>query len=787
LTAAAYNHGVSPASAQQIGPYPVLGLLGEGGMAIVYLARDGRHGRDVAIKVMKPDTAAAIGRERFLREIETIARLVHPHILPLYDSGSSDGQLYYVMPYIPGPSLHGRLRREGQLPVEEAIRIALGVASALGHAHASGLVHRDVKPSNILLSDGIPLVTDFGVARSAATVADADAETSAGTAPLTAIGMIVGTPQYMAPEQAFGDPTLDGRADLYALGCVLYEMLAGEPPFTGTPSIVLRRHAQEEVPPIVGKRPGLNDALVRVIDRTLAKKPAERFPTAAEFINALSSAADANRSVAVPGSPAAAPAECTIAVLPFENLGGPPEDTYLAEGICDELIHILGRMKGVRVTARTSSFSFRHRTADIKKIGTQLNVTSIIDGTLRRAGKRLRLSAELINVADGFQLWSERYDREVDDVFALQEDIAGAIAEALQTTLEGRARTPASNFEAYEHYVIGLHHWNRRSPQDLAKARDHLTTAMGLDPSFAPAAGALALCHVTFALYGLDAPAVVMPLARDAADRALGRDRHEPAARVARACIRAVHDWDAAGAEHDFRTVIAASPSNATARQWFATNLLAPLGRFDEARASLDGARELDPLSPSVIVSAGFVEFLAGDAERGIAHCERALSLDPAFSAARYFLGPMLMAAGRPNDAVEALETAAEATGRSPEVLAALATVYAGIGSRGKAEGLLADLAAAGRARFVSPGLTSMVRAALGDLDGAMSDMERAIDARAVEVIWIDVRPAYAPLRADPRFAALLARRDATRRLASSTGVRTAATGTPAPLPRPAG
>ena len=337
--------------------------------------------------------------------------------------------------------------------------------------------------------------------------------------------------------------------------------------------------------------------------------------------------------------------------------------------------------------------------------------------------------------------------------------------------LTGGGAKPASTFEAYERYVVGLHHWNRRSPQDLEKALDHLAAATSLDPRFAAAAGALALCHVTVALYGLRSPSLVIPRAREATEHALTLDRHEPAALSARACIRAIHDWDAAGAERDFRAVIAASPSNATARQWFATNLLAPLGRFDEAAACLARARELDPLSPSVLVSAGFVSYLAGDLDGGIAHCERALSLDPGFNAARYFIGPMLLAAGRANDAIAALESASAATPDSAEVTAALATVYAGTGNRRQAGAWLSTLIGIGATRYVSAGLTSMVRGALGDLDGAIADMARAIDERAVEVIWIDVRPVYAPLRADARFAGLLARREAARRLEAPTNV----------------
>jgi serine/threonine-protein kinase len=534
----------------------------------------------------------------------------------------------------------------------------------------------------------------------------------------------------------------------------------------------MRRHAQDPVPPLAYHRSGIPEAVVRVIEMALAKLPKDRYATAAQFTEALSSAVAGSGVATVPAaSQPARVATSTIAVLPFQNLGGSPEDTCLADGICDELIHTLGRIDGVRVTARGSSFLFRERTMDVRAIGAQLNVASVIDGTLRRAGKRLRLTAQLINVADGFQVWSERYDREVDDVFALEDDIAGAIAGVLRVRLAGAAHAPAANFEAYERYLMGLHHWNKRTPQDLEKALEHLTAAAEMDPTFAPASGATGLCYVTLALYGLRPPAEVIALARVAVERALRLDRQETAALSARACMRSIHDWDSAGAERDFREVIATAPSDATAQQWFATNLLAPLGRFDEARAALAKARELDPLSPSISVSAGFVSYLAGDVAGGIAHCERALSLDPTFSAARYFLGPMLMAAGRGDEAVAALEAAADGMGRSPEVLAALATVSAERGDRARAESLLAELLTIASTRYVSSALTSMVRAALGDMDNAMADMARAIDARAAEVIWLDVRPAYAPLRADSRFHLLLARREANRRVAPQTRV----------------
>ena len=753
----------------QIGPYRVVTTLGHGGMATVYLAEDARHGRQVAIKVMKPGTTAALAPERFLREIEMVARLTHPHILPLHDSGSADGQLYYVMPYIAGGSLRARLDRERRLPIEDAINVARGIASAIGHAHQQGLVHRDIKPENILLSDGLPLVADFGVARTTVRALPPGAETVAGVPAITREGVVIGTPTYMAPEQAFGDDAVDGRADIYALGCVLYEMLAGEPPFrAASVAALLMRHVSDPVPPLASLRPDVPDAVTRVVEQALAKRPDQRFATTAAFIEALH-AATAGGTQPVAAVALRPPAGVTVAVLPFESLGGSPEDASLGDGICDELIHTLGRLDGVRVTARGSSFMFRERRADVRAIGAQLNVSSVIDGTIKRSGKRLRVTVQLINVADGFQVWSERYDREVDDVFALEEDIAGAIADVLRVRFAGGGRAPAANFAAYERYLMGRHHWNRRTPKDLDTALEHLAAATQIDPAFAPAWGATGLCYVTLNLYGVRPPADVIALAREAVDRALTLDRSETGALTARACIRSIHDWDAAGAERDFKEVMAAAPSDATAQHWYATNLLAPLGRFDEARAVLTRARELDPLSASILVSAGFVSYLGGDVPGAIAQFERALSLDPSFSAARYFLGPALMAAGRADDAVAMLEAAAAGMGHSPESMAALATVCAERGDRERAEALLAGLVAASAKRYVSPALISMVRASLGDLDAAVADMERAIDARAVEVMWLDVRPAFAPLRGDARFPALLARRQAARRFAAVT------------------
>ena len=396
--------------------------LGRGGMGIVLLAEDQKHHRQVAIKVLKPDLAAALGRERFLREIATAAGLNHPHILPLHDSGEAEGFLYYVIPYVEGESLRDRLDRERQLTIQDALQIAREVADALNYAHTHDVVHRDIKPENILLSAGHALVTDFGIARTI---------TAGGGGQLTAVGILVGTPAYMSPEQVDGSQYVDGRADIYSLGCVLFEMLVGEPPFKGsTLTAVIANRLTSPAPSPRVFREMVSEAVDAAVRKAVASLPADRFSTAAQFAEALGTPRPSEPApVAVP--------DRSIAVLPFKNQSSDPESEYFSDGIAEEIINALAQLPGLQVAARTSSFAFKGKGADIAEVGAKLKVATVLDGSVRKAGNRVRITAQLVSVSDGYHLWSERYDSELDDVFAIQDHIARAIAQRFEVMLAG--------------------------------------------------------------------------------------------------------------------------------------------------------------------------------------------------------------------------------------------------------------------------------------------------------------------------------------------------------------
>ena len=419
-------------------------------MATVYLAQDFRHGRSVAVKVLHHELASALGADRFLREIKLAARLNHPHILPLFDSGDAGGFLFYVMPYIEGESLRDRMNREGQLTLEEALGIGRAVASALDYAHRNHIVHRDIKPENIMLNEGEAMVMDFGIAK---------AVSMAGSDTLTQTGMVIGTPAYVSPEQAAGELEIDGRSDQYSLGCVLYEMLSGKRPFTGpTAQAVLTKRFSAPVPALSDVLEGVPVEIDNALSKAMAKDAAARFSTSGEFARAL--------VVPVLTTPTSTPVPegaqvvKSIAVLPFTNMSADVENEYFTDGMAEEIINALSKIKSLSVTSRTSSFAYKGKTEDIKEIGKKLEVSAVLEGSVRKISNKIRISVQLISVTNGYQLWSERYDREIEDVFAIQDEIAQNIVKALRVVLSEDERRA----------IEGLKVWRRTPTVGIPRA-----------------------------------------------------------------------------------------------------------------------------------------------------------------------------------------------------------------------------------------------------------------------------------------------------------------------------
>ncbi len=470
--------------------------IGRGGMATVFMAQDPKHGRPVAIKVLHPHLAAALGSERFLREIQIAARLQHSHIVPLYDSGQGEGLLYYVMPYIEGESLRQRLQRETQLPLDDALQIGRAVAAALDYAHRHNVVHRDIKPENVMLHEGAAMVTDFGIAK---------AVTAAASDNLTQTGTAVGTPAYMSPEQAGGEAELDGRSDIYSLGCVVYEMLAGRTPFTGpTAQSIIAQCFAEAVPPLRPLRDTVPDGVERAVLRALAKVPGDRFSTAAQFAQALGSVGASTPPGAMPAAQGSGAK--SIAVLPFVDMSPQRDQEYFCEGIAEELINALTKIGELRIASRTSAFAFRGKDVSIRRIGEELGVAAVLEGSVRKAGNKLRVTAQLVNVADGYHLWSERYDRDLEDVFAIQDEIAENIVKALRVMLTDREkraleRPATENVQAYEFYLRGRQYYHQWRKKSIEYARRMFERAIALDPQFARAYAGIADCCSFLAKY----------------------------------------------------------------------------------------------------------------------------------------------------------------------------------------------------------------------------------------------------------------------------------------------
>ena len=723
--------------------------IGRGGMARVYLAQDRKHDRSVALKVLDPDLRGrGYHPERFLQEIRTIARLTHPQILPLHDSDERDGFLYYVMPYVQGGTLRDHLVRAAPLAVDEAVEIARAVAAALDYAHRQDVLHRDVKPENIFLQEHQPLVADFGIARAISSCCDE----------LSALGLAAGTPAYMSPEQANADERIDGRSDIYSLACVLYEMLTGRPPFEGASAYeTLGLHTLAPVPHVIPLRPDISTPLEVAVMRALSKDPDQRFASAAEFAVALRDAR-IRRSSTAP-APEVADIEPVVAVLPFENLSSDRETEYLSEGITDELINALADVEDLRVIGRTSVFALDRGNRDARDIGATLGATAILEGTVRVAADRLRVTARLTGVSDGRILWSERYDRDMRDVFAIEDEVATTIVGMLRPTLVGdQDRTVAQryteNVDAYSLYLKGRFHWNRRSREGLATAIEHFERALALDPAYALARSGLADAYALQLDYRGIPVREGMERAKQEARKALALDASLAEAHASLAWVTFIYDWNWTAAEEHFRRAIELKPGYATAHQWYAW-LLASSGRMDTALMEARTAMNLDPISVAVRRGLGWMYCYARQPEPAVRHLQRAVQMDPTATETYRILGYAHAQRGAYDAAVTAVQEALVLDPGSAYASSMLGYVESLRGRMDVPREILANLTARAEAGYVSPVAFAIVALALEDVDGAFHWLEAAYAERRGWLAYLAVEPLLDPVRTDPRFAEL--------------------------------
>jgi serine/threonine protein kinase/tetratricopeptide (TPR) repeat protein len=758
--------------------------LGRGGMAVVYLATDLKHGRQVALKVLRAELTPALGAERFQREIGIAARLQHPNILSLHDSGAVAGMLYYAMPYVEGESLRARLRREVQLDIGEAVRIASEVAGALAHAHGAGVIHRDIKPENILLSgSGHALVADFGIAR---------ALDAAGGEALTETGLSLGTPCYMSPEQAMGGRALDGRSDLYALGCLLYEMLAGEPPFTGpTAQTILARHAVDAVPSLRTVRPTVSVALEAVITRSLAKVPADRYLSTADFQVALDQALQVPAAASQPrrrqrvviglglgvalavgatlavraSRPAARPVPSadavirSLAVESFENLTGDSGQVYLAKGITGELEAELSQIGALRVIGLTDVEGQTPALQAASKLG----VDAVLAGSLQRAGNTLRITAQIRSVSTGQSIWARRFDGDLSTVLQLQADVARAVAERIQVSLTAaeRSRIAGSRRQvtpaAYEAYVRGTYFYGKAREADYWKAIGYFRKALDADPSYATAYAGMANSYTGLGYFGTVAPEETFPKARVAALKALELDSTLPAAHLAAAYEKFYGEWDFVGANREFRRALELDPSSAQIHWLYGMHLTA-MNRTAEAVAEVERAQALDPLSVAIQAASARSYYNGRRYHEAILQARSALEIDSTFSRAHFWVGMASEQLGRRDEAIREFETTVSFGGPATIYLAALGHAYGVAGHRDKALAVVADLQTRARGRYVSALDIATVYLGLGDTDATFEWLERAFQTRASALVYLAVDPRYDVVREDPRFQDLVRR-----------------------------
>ncbi len=716
--------------------YAIERELGVGGMATVYLAHDSKHDRDVAIKVLHPDLAAAVGAERFLAEIKTTANLQHPHILPLHDSGTAGGFLYYVMPYVDGETLRTRLNREQRLPLVDALRLMGEVAGALDYAHRAGIVHRDIKPENILISEGHAVVADFGIARA---VAQPDASR------LTQTGEMVGTPAYLSPEQVSGD-ALDGRSDLYSLGCVVYECLTGELPFNGSMMAMLAQRMTAAPPSARGKRPEVTAQLDQILLKTMATKSSDRFRTCRELAEALASPATAGALLD----------RRAIVVLPFANQSPDPDNEYFSDGLTEEIISDLAAIKPLQVISRTSAMLLKGTTKDVRTIGRELGVRYVLEGSVRKAGHSLRITAQLIDATTDSQLWGEKYAGTLDDVFELQERVSREIVAALGITLtsdEDRrlAHRSIENVRAFELYLQARQEMRRYGATAIEHGETLVRRAMEIEGATPPLQALLAWGKVSLVRAGLAPDRSGLDAAAAVANELLQTAPDAPYGHALLGFVNYERGQMVEGVRH-LLAALELEPNDADAQFYLGICYVA-VGATDAGARTAAKLMESDPLSPLAWLLSGLMPWWINAAANGLPKLVHAMEMDPGSVIIRWTLGYARAltgdVAGASRDAQLLLEQAPD----MPYTSQLVALVHAMQGNQDAARVALGS--AAGLDAHHKFHLAESYAMA-GDTERAFELLEEAVSTGFHPGKFIAYHcPFLEPLRGTPRFEAI--------------------------------
>jgi serine/threonine-protein kinase len=771
------------------GRYQIIEELGKGGMGRVYRVKDEKLDEEMALKVLKPEIAAYKGTiERFKNELKLARKIAHKSICKMYDLNEEEKTPYITMEYVKGEDLKSFIRRKGKLSEEETIAIAKQVCEGLAEAHALGVIHRDLKPQNIMIGEkNNAKVMDFGIARSV-------------EAPgITHTGMMIGTPDYISPEQAEGEEA-DQRSDIYALGVILYEMVTGSVPFKGDTAFSVALKHKAKLPSDPRKlNPELSENLSRLILICMEKDRQRRYQTAKDLLADLTNIDEGfplgtkirprrqtfvstliRKKLFIPAliitltiialviwqlllqkaTIPTEPSEPSIAVLPFEDLSPLKDNEYFCDGLADELINRLTKIERLFVPARTSTFSFKDKGLDIQEIGTRLKVETVLEGSVKKSENKLRIIVQLVNVADGDTLWSDRYEQDEKDIFTIQDEISLAIVDKLKPKLLGGEREKlvkhhTENLEAYNLYLKGLYFWNKRTPEGMRKGKEYFQQAIETDPTYSLAYVGLADAFSLLGYYEILPPKDVYPKAKALARKALEIDHTLGEAYASLGFISTCYDWEWLAAEREFKRAIELNSNYAPAHQWYALNLVAT-GRFDEAINEVKRAQELDPLSLIVNTAVGFILTFARQYDEAIEQYRKILEMDPEYLMACIMLGGTYGYKEMWEEGIVEGQKSVSIAGDMPYALWFLGWTYASSGQKDEALKVLNRLNELSKEMYVSPESRAWIYLGLDDMDQAFEHLEKAYLERVPGLIYLNVFPTYDKIRSDPRFNALL-------------------------------